>query len=323
MGSVQNIDEIAVWHYWSDARTYNSNVTSVSSDNSTWTTVINYSAPESSLGKRVNVWHSGEFRSVAYNANGGTGAPNPTIYQYAESGTVNLSSVVPTRTNYLFLGWSTSSSATEATYFPGDSWNISNASTTLYAVWQSNVTTYTGSVPASNISLIIYQTDQYQNTTPSVYQNYGALGSASGYSQAQFGGSYQNPLISGKYIRSAELAFTPTQNATSIRLRFYNYNTAQSTVYYRLLSSASTDYRYPQVILDNGDGTFLVTQKNGQTYGEVKQGSSGGAYITGNFVAGHTYYLYMATEGNVIIWWQKTDAAWMPSITYGYNTSAP
>ena len=44
---------------------------------------------------------------ITYDANGGTGAPSPTEYTYATSGTVNLSSQKPTRSGYTFLGWST------------------------------------------------------------------------------------------------------------------------------------------------------------------------------------------------------------------------
>ncbi len=56
LGATYNLDEIAVWHYWADGRTYYDNVTSVSSDNSTWTTVINEAIPETSEGKRVNAY---------------------------------------------------------------------------------------------------------------------------------------------------------------------------------------------------------------------------------------------------------------------------
>ncbi len=56
LGSEYNLDEIAVWHYWADSRTYYNNVTSVSSDGSTWTTVMNETIPESGEGKRVNAY---------------------------------------------------------------------------------------------------------------------------------------------------------------------------------------------------------------------------------------------------------------------------
>ena len=56
--------------------------------------------------------------------------------------TLTLSSSVPYRFNYEFVGWSTSSSATVATYTSGASYT-DNASVTLYAVWRYKPATYT------------------------------------------------------------------------------------------------------------------------------------------------------------------------------------
>ena len=76
---------------------------------------------------------------ITYDANGGTGAPSATEYTYATSGTVSLSSQKPTRTGYAFLGWSTSKTATSATYAAGASYNKNNPNNvTLYAVWNIN-----------------------------------------------------------------------------------------------------------------------------------------------------------------------------------------
>lgn len=72
---------------------------------------------------------------VKYNANGGSGAPgNQTKWK---DQTLVLSTVKPTRTGYSFLGWSTSSSATTATYAAGANYT-SNSAATLYAVWKAN-----------------------------------------------------------------------------------------------------------------------------------------------------------------------------------------
>lgn len=77
---------------------------------------------------------------VKYNANGGSGAPaNQTKWK---DQTLALSTTKPTRTGYSFLGWSTSSSATSATYSAGGSYT-SNAAATLYAVWKANTYTVT------------------------------------------------------------------------------------------------------------------------------------------------------------------------------------
>ena len=76
--------------------------------------------------------------TITYDANGGTGAPSATTYTYATSGSTNLSSTQPTRSGHSFLGWSTSSSATSATYSAGQAWDLNNANNyTLYAVWKA------------------------------------------------------------------------------------------------------------------------------------------------------------------------------------------
>ncbi len=51
-----DLDEIALWRYYGDARTYYSNNTYVSSDNSTWIPVLVDSTAESSQGKKVTAY---------------------------------------------------------------------------------------------------------------------------------------------------------------------------------------------------------------------------------------------------------------------------
>lgn len=76
--------------------------------------------------------------AITYNANGGSGAPSSQTKWKDQ--TLKLSTTKPTRTGYTFLGWSTSSSATSATYAAGGNYTA-NAAATLYAVWKAN--TYT------------------------------------------------------------------------------------------------------------------------------------------------------------------------------------
>ncbi len=78
------------------------------------------------------VWKANTYK-IAYNANGGTGAPGTQTKTYGI--TLNLSTTKPTRTNYTFLGWATSASATTAAYAAGASYTA-NAAATLYAVWK-------------------------------------------------------------------------------------------------------------------------------------------------------------------------------------------
>ncbi len=64
LGQVYNLDEIAVWHYWLDGRTYYDNVTSVSTDNSTWTNVIANTEVETASGKRVSAYNNSLFANT-------------------------------------------------------------------------------------------------------------------------------------------------------------------------------------------------------------------------------------------------------------------
>lgn len=71
---------------------------------------------------------------ITYNANGGSGAPSAQTKWKDQA--LTLSSTKPTRTGYTFLGWSTSSTATSATYSAGGSYTA-NSAATLYAVWKA------------------------------------------------------------------------------------------------------------------------------------------------------------------------------------------
>lgn len=78
------------------------------------------------------VWQANTY-TVKYDANGGTGAPANQTKQYGT--TLKLSSTIPTRANYNFVGWGTSASSTTATYAAGGNYT-NNAAATLYAVWE-------------------------------------------------------------------------------------------------------------------------------------------------------------------------------------------
>ena len=83
--------------------------------------------------------------TITYNVNGGTGtitASTGTLYNSQSSVNIKLSSSKPTREGHTFLGWSTSDTATSATYQPNTEYPFSN-NTTLYAVWSINTYTLT------------------------------------------------------------------------------------------------------------------------------------------------------------------------------------
>ncbi len=73
--------------------------------------------------------------TVYYNANGGTGIPN--MQNKRKDSSITLSSTIPTRSGYHFLGWSTNKTSTTAEYSAGGNYNL-NKSEILYAVWQKH-----------------------------------------------------------------------------------------------------------------------------------------------------------------------------------------
>ena len=82
--------------------------------------------------------------TIAYNANGGTGAPGSQTKWYGKS--LTLSSAKPTRTGYSFQSWDTKSDGSGSNYNPGASYTA-NSGVTLYALWKAN--TYTVSYNAN------------------------------------------------------------------------------------------------------------------------------------------------------------------------------
>ena len=73
--------------------------------------------------------------SVIYDANGGSNAPESQEKIYGTE--LVLSSDVPEREDYIFLGWSTSADDVSAEYQPGDSYE-EEKELTLYALWEQD-----------------------------------------------------------------------------------------------------------------------------------------------------------------------------------------
>lgn len=94
--------------------------------------------------------------TVAYNADGGSGAPaSQTKYQ---GQALTLSSAIPTRTGYNFKGWATSQGGAVA-YQPGASYTA-DAAVTLWAVWEQAI------VPPT-VTLTAFRTASSSSTTES------------------------------------------------------------------------------------------------------------------------------------------------------------
>ncbi len=81
--------------------------------------------------KLIAIWKANAY-TVSFDANGGVGAPGNQTKTYGK--TLTLSTTKPTRTNYIFKGWGTSSSSTTVAYQPGGAYTA-NTSKKLYALW--------------------------------------------------------------------------------------------------------------------------------------------------------------------------------------------
>ena len=74
--------------------------------------------------------------TLKYDGNGGTGVPASQTKKYGS--TINLSTVIPTRSGYAFLEWNTKKDGTGISYAPGQVYGMdqNGGTVTLYAQWK-------------------------------------------------------------------------------------------------------------------------------------------------------------------------------------------
>lgn len=112
--------------------------------------------------RTITVKEASAYYTLSYNSNGGYNAPSS---QYVKESTgFYLSSQKPSRSNYTFLGWSTSKTATSASYSPNHYVSI-RGNVTLYAVWKKNTIAPTSvSLNYSSYSMNVGNTKQLTAT---------------------------------------------------------------------------------------------------------------------------------------------------------------
>ena len=118
----------------------NSTVGSVSYEGHTFTNSTSNGQVVSTCNLCGYTKTSAQTYTVSYNPNGGSNAPASQTKVHGV--TLTLSSSVPYRFNYEFVGWATNSNSSVASYYAGGSYT-DNASVTLYAVWRYKPATYT------------------------------------------------------------------------------------------------------------------------------------------------------------------------------------
>ncbi len=159
---------------------------------------------------------------------------------------MTISSTEPTRTGYDFLGWSTSSSATSASYDPGDTYSFSNAynasaSVTLYAVWER--ATYTNYYRYRNSS----GNTTYGTQTRTYGQSF-TTRSSSYYSYYTSNGWSLYGWVEGSST-STTRTYAPNTSVTST-----TYTNSTSTLYWYAISQRTVSINYNA----NG-GSFSTT----------------------------------------------------------------
>lgn len=197
--------------------------------------------------------------TISYNANGGSGAPGSQTKNHGV--TLTLSSTKPTRTNYTFKGWSTSSSATSATYSAGGSYT-SNSNATLYAVWELAV-----SAPGAPSSITITKNSDSSATVTwtnnAVAEALGGLTGTKIYRDTN--GTVSSTNLNSGTVSATQTSFTDTGLTTNKRYRYkleayndYGSNSAYSSYIYTTPAAPKSAYG----MNNNGNVTLNVNASN-------------------------------------------------------------
>lgn len=157
-------------------------------------------------------------KTITYNANGGSGAPATQTKWYGE--TLTLSSTKPTRTNYNFKGWATSSTATTAAYQAGGSYTENPSdNVTLYAVWEL-------AYVAPTLTIAAYRSDASGNRSPESTSNITVEYS---WSLNETGGTNTSCTITPKLGTSGQSAASYTNAKTGSDKKVYQYSLAATS----------------------------------------------------------------------------------------------
>lgn len=221
--------------------------------------------------------------TIKYNANGGSGAPSSQTKWKDQ--TLKLSTTKPTRTGYSFLGWSTSSSATSATYAAGANYTA-NAAATLYAVWKANTYTVSynanGGTGAPGSQTKTYGVSLTLSSTKPTRTNYNFKGwgtSASANTVSYAAGGNYTANASATLYAVWELAYTkPRITGVSIA-RCTSDGTVSDTGTYALVKfNWATDKTVSSVKIEWGSTSSTITASG--TSGSVNTVIGNGALST-------------------------------------------
>ena len=190
--------------------------------------------------------------TITFNANGGSGAPAAQTKTHGTN--LTLSSTVPTKSGgWRFLGWSTSSTATSATYSAGGTFNV-NANTTLYAVWQRITHTvtynysYNGGTSASATTATVGEGDAISLSPKATKSGYTFLG-------WNTNANATTALSSLKMSTSNVTLYAIYRKTITVTYRDGQGTTSNSVYAYNKATSASIKLATPRTYQDNCGGS--------------------------------------------------------------------
>ncbi|MBQ6021329.1 MAG: InlB B-repeat-containing protein, partial [Clostridia bacterium] len=209
---------------------------------------------------------------ITFNDNGGSGGPGAQYKYY--NATYTFSSAAPSRNGYTFKGWSTSSTATSATYVEGSTYTT-NADLTVYAVWEANKYNLTLNKNGGSGG-----TDSVTATFDAAMPALASVPTKSGYT---FAGYYDTSAATGgtKYYNA---------NRSSAHTWDKYANTTESNTLYarwdpNVTLSTGTGYTVSQQpassVAYNGSTTFKITLTDAYSNSGVPTATAtGGATVT-------------------------------------------
>lgn len=207
-----------------------------------------WSGKTSSTSATITVPAKSSYK-VSFNANEGSGAPSAQTKWYGES--LKLSTTKPTRTGYTFLGWSTSSSATSATYAAGATYT-SNSALSLYAVWKQN-----------------YVAPKINSGTAYRCDDNGTAEDEGTYVAGSVTWSVDTAQTSGNKGKNLVIAYCTSSSSTYVNLQTISLSTASGTTSYGPIQpsggfSTEQSYKIRFTITDtttnsNNSATKIVT----------------------------------------------------------------
>jgi uncharacterized repeat protein (TIGR02543 family) len=240
---------------------------------------------------------------VSYNANGGTGAPSGSNYNFGS--TVTVSSTVPTQSGYTFTGWNTAQNGTGDPYTGADTFSMPNSAVVLYAQWSA--TAY----------VVSYDANGGSNGPISSNKNFGSTVTVSSGVPTRTGYDFQgwNTVQAGTgSARTSGATFTmPASNV----VHYAQWSLATFTVYYNANGGSGSINPQPGRYNNNITVTNTTPSRPGYTFSGWNTAPDGSGV---NYTSGGSLTL---PASNVTLYAKWIAVTYTLSYSANGGTSAP